>query len=151
MYYGGMQAPQRSTTVPPDWLSMPPPNAWNAPSIGSVGPSFTPPQQPMRYRSLTPHGGTYNYGSMGPPPAPANNMVNSMPNVSAQQGYVYSEPALEGTPQPPGAEYYAQPQGQWNGGVDVNGAPLVAKTEDEHYADQVDPSWQQQPQAPPPL
>lgn len=61
MYYGGMQAPQRSTTVPPDWLSMPPPNAWNAPSVSSVGPSFTPPQQPMRYRSLTPHGGGGSY------------------------------------------------------------------------------------------
>lgn len=150
MYYGGMQAPQRSTTVPPDWLSMPPPNAWNAPSVSSVGPSFTPPQQPMRYRSLTPHGGggSYNYGSMGPPPAPAaSGMVNSMPNVSGAQGYVYSEAPVESQPAA-GGEYYPPQQGQWNGGVDVNGAPMVAKPEDEYHAEQVaDPnnSWQQQP------
>lgn len=147
MYYGGMQAPQRSTTVPPDWLSMPPPNAWNAPSVSSVGPSFTPPQQPMRYRSLTPHGGggSYNYGSMGPPPAPAaSGMVNSMP-VSGAQGYVYSEPTpVDGAQQ---GEYYPPQQGQWNGGVDVNGGPMVAKVEDEYHAEAVDPnnSWQQQP------
>lgn len=73
-------------------------------------------------------------------------MVNSMPNVSGTQGYVYSEPAAVDGQQ--GGEYYPPQQGQWNSGVDVNGAPMVAKAEDEYHGDQAvdhNNSWQQQP------
>lgn len=67
--------PYRSTTVPPDWLSMPPP-AWSGQVVG-VHPSFSPaPQQPMRFRSATPAmtPSSYSYGSMPPPPAPIMGM-----------------------------------------------------------------------------
>jgi hypothetical protein len=101
---GGMGA-FRSTTVPPDWLSMPPPSApWGTPPQAMAAPhhpSFSPvPQQPMRFRSATPQMAAHNYpyGSMPPPPHPGQMVPPHGLNVSTggpgpappPGGYMYS-------------------------------------------------------------
>jgi hypothetical protein len=90
----------RSTTVPPDWLSMPPPPpAWsNAPVPVSVGHSFSPAPQPMRFRSATPQmqASSYSYGSMPPPPAPGM-MAAPMPMQYPQAGYEQAADPSYGT------------------------------------------------------
>jgi hypothetical protein len=100
--YGGGMGQYRSTTVPPDWLSMPPPNApWSTPPQAvSSHPSFSPvPQQPMRFRSATPQmaAPSYSYGSMPPPPPPSQGMMQGL-NVAT------------GTPHAPYPFYSAEPQ-----------------------------------------
>lgn len=114
--YGSV--PYRSTTVPPDFLSMPPPGAaWSA-SASVPHPSFSPAQQPMRFRSATPQmmapPAAYPYGSMPPPPAPGilpGAGVHSVPPPGAAGYPVY--------PDAQGHEYGFVPAAtQWAPGVD---------------------------------
>ncbi|BEI96194.1 hypothetical protein CcaverHIS631_0111430 [Cutaneotrichosporon cavernicola] len=90
----------RSTTVPPDWLSMPPPPpTWsNAPVPVSVGHSFSPAPTPMRFRSATPQmqASGYSYGSMAPPPAPGM-MAAPMTMQYPQGGYEQATDPTYGT------------------------------------------------------
>lgn len=99
---GGGMGPYRSTTVPPDWLSMPPPSAqWGTPPQVNSHPSFSPvPSQPMRFRSATPQmaQSSYSYGSMPPPPPPQGSMMQSL-NITTGMGNqpypIYTEPQSE--------------------------------------------------------
>jgi len=107
-YNGGGMGAYRSTTVPPDWLSMPPPNApWGTPPQPvSSHPSFSPvPQQPMRFRSATPQmTPNYSYGSMPPPPPPSQSILQPL-NVAT------------GTAAAPYPIYTAEPQStEYSGG-----------------------------------
>lgn len=137
--FGNM--PYRSTTLPPDWLSMPPPNAWSAPVNSVVPPAFPmAPQQPMRYRSATPSmapSSNYSYGSMPPPPAPMMGVPGVMPyNVYEQPPQHQEYPA-----------YMQQPQPQWEGVPNPNPPNGVQHVQDESdydtSAEMPDPNaWQ---------
>ncbi|KAL1408449.1 hypothetical protein Q8F55_005261 [Vanrija albida] len=114
--YGSV--PYRSTTVPPDFLSMPPPGAAWSTSASVPHPSFSPAAQPMRFRSATPQmmapPAAYPYGSMPPPPAPGilpGGGVHSVPPPGAAGYPVY--------PDAQGHEYgFVPATAQWAPGVD---------------------------------
>lgn len=142
----------RSTTVPPDWLSIQPPGTtWGV----STGTTFSPAQQPMRFRSATPqlsmptaaptataaNAAGYAYGSMPPPPAPgimappAAGYQVYTPDASAQtaQDYTSFVPSAGGGPTPGGGAWADPSLGSVGGVASVEpGSDIKPPVEYDH-------------------